>query len=274
MSIATFIPAIWEARLLQHLDNALIARNFFNQDYEGNIRDQGDTVRINQIGNISIFEYKRNQDMTPPETLATAAQDLVIDQAQAFNFQLDDLDRIQARAELMDSAMQRSAYSLAEIEDTFLFNILAAAVPTPNKTPNVTISDPAEMYELLVHLRTIMVKNNVPSAGRRVAVPPEAIALLLKDDRFVGTGGTNAEGTLQSGFVGRAAGFDIYEVNTTPGGNTIIAGHQLASTFAGQIAKTEAYRMEKRFADGLKGLSVYGAKNLIPEALASATIAF
>jgi len=273
MSIQTFIPVIWEARLLQHLDNALVARNFFNQDYEGNITDQGDTVRINQIGNVSIFEYHRNQDMTPPETLATSAQDLIIDQAQAFNFQIDDIDRVQARAELMDSAMQRSAFSLAEVEDTFLFNLLATAVPTPNKVA-VTIASPDEMYELLVQLRTIMVKNNVPSTGRVVAVPPEAVALLLKDDRFVGTGSNGAENRMINGFVGRAAGFDIFEVNTTPGGNTLIAGHQLASTFAGQIVKTEAYRMEKRFADGLKGLSVYGAKTLIPEALASATVTF
>jgi hypothetical protein len=101
---------------------------------------------------------------------------------------------------------------------------------------------------------------------------PDAVALLLKDSRFVGTGGTKAEGTLVSGLVGKAAGFDIFEVNTTPGGNTMIAGHALASTFAGQIVKTEAYRMERRFADGVKGLSVYGAKTLVPNALASAVI--
>ena len=276
MSIATFIPQIWEARLLQHLDNALIARNFFNQDYEGNITDQGDTVRINQIGNVSIFAYNRNTDMTPPETLATSAQDLVIDQAQAFNFQIDDVDRVQARAELMDSAMQRSAFSLAEVEDTYLFNLLAAAVPAANKVtvPGGTITDPSDMYEVLVQLRTIMVKNNVPSAERKLAVPPEAVALLLKDARFVGTGSDGSENRMINGFVGRAAGFDIFEVNTTPGGNTLIAGHKIASTLAGQIAKTEAYRMEKRFADGVKGLSVYGAKTLIPEALASAEITF
>lgn len=273
MAITSFIPTIWSARLLQHLDNALVAKNFFNTDYEGEISDMGDTVRINQIGAINIFNYQRNTDMTAPQELATAAQDLVIDQAQAFNFQIDDVDRVQTRADLMDSAMQRSAFALAEIEDTFLFNLLALAVPVANKV-TATVSDPGEMYETLVQLRTIMVKNNVPSAGRRVAVPPEAVALLLKDDRFVGTGGTNAEGTLQSGLVGRAAGFDIFEVNTTPGGNTLIAGHQLASTFASQIVKTEAYRMEKRFADGVKGLSVYGAKNLIPEAIASAEITF
>lgn len=273
MSIATFIPQIWSARLLAHLDNALVAKNFFNTDYEGEITDQGDTVRINQIGNISIFDYQRNTDMATPETLSTVAQDLIIDQAKAFNFMIDDIDSVQARSDLMDAAMQRSAYSLAEVEDTFLFNTLADAVPTANQV-TTAISSPEEMYELLVQLRTIMVKNNVPATGRVVAVPPEAVGLLLKDDRFVGTGGTNAEGTLLSGFVGRAAGFDIFEVNTVPGGNTIIAGHQLASTFASQIVKTEAYRAEKRFSDGLKGLSVYGSKVLVPEALTSATVTF
>lgn len=273
MAITTFIPQLWEARLLQHLDNALVAKNFFNTDYEGTISDQGDTVRINQIGNINIVDYERNTDMATPETLATSAQDLVIDQAKAFNFQIDDVDAVQARADLMDAAMERSAYALAETEDTFLFNLLATAVPTANQV-TTTITSPEEMYELLVQLRTIMVKNNVPAIGRKVAVPPEAVGLLLKDDRFVGTGGTNAESTLLSGYVGRAAGFDIFEVNTTPGGNTVIAGHALASTFASQIVKTEAYRMEKRFADGVKGLSVYGAKTLIPTALTSATVTF
>ena len=89
MSVATFIPTIWSARLLNHLENALVAKNFFNTDYEGEIRDMGDTVRINQIGNITIFDYERNKDMKPPEDATTAAQDLVIDQGKAFNFQKD-----------------------------------------------------------------------------------------------------------------------------------------------------------------------------------------
>ena len=273
MSIATFIPTVWSARLIQHLDNALIAKSFYNTDYEGEITDMGDTVRINQIGNISIFDYKRNKDIEPPQETSTVAQDLVIDQAKAFNFQIDDVDKVQMRADLMDAAMTRSAFALAEKKDTFLFRRLFDAATGPNKI-NVTVSSPSDIYEVLVKLRTIMVKNNVPAAGRVVALPPEAVALLLKDDRFVGTGGFLAEGQLQAGQVGRAAGFDIFEVNTTPGGNSAVAGHQLASTFASQIVKTEAYRMEKRFADGVKGLDVYGAEVLIPKAVAVATLNF
>ena len=40
----------------------------------------------------------------------------------------------------------------------------------------------------------------------------------------------------------------------------ITAQVETATTYAEQIIKTEGYRMESRFADGVKGLHVYGAK--------------
>ena len=274
MAITTFVPQIWSARLLAHLDNALAARSFFNQDWAGEITDMGDTVRINQIGEVNIFEYSRNQDMAAPEQLNTAAQELVIDHADAFNFQIDDIDQVQSRTALMDSAMQRSAYALADKEDTYLFGLLAAGAAAGNKIASTAITSPEDAFALLVQLRTMLTKANVPNQGRVIGVPPEMVGLLLSDKRFAGSGGANAESNLQNGLIGRAAGFDIFESNTLPGNNTIIAGHSVAATYASQIVKTEAYRMEKRFADGLKGLSVYGAKVLVPEAIATAVVTF
>lgn len=278
MAITTFIPTIWSARLLQHLDDAHVAKNFFNTDYEGEISDMGDTVRINQIGAISIFNYQRNTDMNPPEDVNTVAQDLIIDKGDAFNFQIDDIDRVQARSELMDKAMERSAYALADKMDKYLFKQLADGADTSNKIASLVIDDPDKAFSLLVQLRTILTKANVPSQGRRLAVPPEFIGYLLEDTkRFVAASGTNAEGRLLSGMVGRALGFDIFEVNNLPetaGEFDIVCNHQISATYANQIVKTEAYRMEKRFADGLKGLSVYGSKIIIPKAVATAKVSF
>jgi hypothetical protein len=277
MAITTFIPQLWSARLLMHLDNALVAKNFFNNDYEGEIQDYGDTVKINQIGNVSIFNYIRNVDMTAPEELTTAAQELLIDQAKAFNFQVDDVDAAQMRAPLMDSAMNRAGVALAETEDAYLFGLLADSVSAGNQIGELLITKPDDAFSMLVKLREILTRANVPHAGRKVALSPEILSYILEDSRFTGTGGAFAEGTLLSGLVGRAMGFDVYEVNTLPAADdtqTVIAGHQLGATFASQIVKTEAYRMEKRFADGVKGLSVYGAKVLIPGAYASASVTF
>lgn len=275
MPITSFIPQLWSARLLKHLDNALIAKNFFNNDYEGEIQDYGDTVKINQIGNVSVFNYVRNADMTPPEELSTVAQELVIDQAKAFNFQVDDVDAAQMRAPLMDSAMNRAGVALAETEDTFLFSKLAASVDPGNQIGAMTITTPDEAFSMLVKLREILTKANIPHAGRKVALSPDILSFILEDARFTGTGGAFAESTLLNGLVGRAMGFEVYEVNTLPddsGAQVVIAGHSLGATFASQIVKTEAYRMEKRFADGVKGLSVYGAKVLIGKAYASASV--
>ena len=53
MSIANFIPTIWEARWLAHLDKELVYGNLANRDYEGDIKAAGNIVKINQIGDIA-----------------------------------------------------------------------------------------------------------------------------------------------------------------------------------------------------------------------------
>jgi hypothetical protein len=86
----------------------------------------------------------------------------------------------------------------------------------------------------------------------------------------------DASGTtegLRNGMVGRAAGFDILLSNNVPLISTdfaIIAGTDMAISFAEQINKTEAYRPEAKFADAVKGLTLYGAKLVRPEGLAYA----
>ena len=101
--------------------------------------------------------------------------------------------------------------------------------------------------------------------------------LIEKSDKFQYTEG-NMTQVVRNGQVGRLAGFDVIKANTVPtakgtgAGNPtyykIIAGHSIATTFAEQINDVEGYRMEKRFADAVKGLHLYGAKVVRPEALA------
>ena len=44
MAISTFIPTIWSARLLAHLDKAHVYAKLVNRDYEGEIKNFGDKV--------------------------------------------------------------------------------------------------------------------------------------------------------------------------------------------------------------------------------------
>lgn len=266
MAITTFIPELWSARLLYALDNAHIAANLVNRDYEGLIRQQGDTVHINTIGPVTVDDYTRNTDIDDPEVLTTTEQTLVIDQAKYFNFQVDDVDAAQSAGDLMDAAMARAAYALNDASDAYLLSVIASGADSGNvigSSAAVSLTA-SNVYENIVALRTKLDKANVPTSGRFVVVPPEVYALLLLDDRFVkASDAGTASATLLNGEVGRVAGFTVYMSNNTPYATetwSIPAGVAAATTYAEQIVSTEAYRLEKRFADAVKGLHVYGAK--------------
>lgn len=280
MAITTFIPEVWSARLLAHLDKNLIYANLVNRDYEGDISAYGDTVHINQIGDITVKKYTKNTDIADPDQLDTSEQTLVIDQGDYFNFYVDDVDKAQARTELMDSAMQRASYGLSDATDKYVANLLSGgAVTTGLGTTSSPISiNKDNAYEYIVKLKTALDKANVPSIGRWVVVPPEFEGLMLLDSRFASAGGSKAEQRLINGLVARAAGFDIYISNNVPNTSNakykIIAGTKIACTYADQVLKTEAYRPESKFADAVKGLHVYGGKLTRPETVAVLTANF
>ena len=285
MALTTFIPELWNARLLNALDKAHVFAGLVNREYEGDIKKQGDTVHINTIGEVTIGTYTKDTDFTSgPQALTATDSTLVINQAKYFNFAVDDIDTAQAAGDIMDKAMQRAAYGLADAADKYLADQLAAAITTANGnqvgTTAVALTK-ENVYENIVKMKTILDKANVPTTGRWLVVPPEMVALILQDDRFVKTGGTKAEDTLANGWVARAVGFDIYESNncnsTTASSTTtytVTAGDEGACTYAEQISDTEAYRPEKRFADAVKGLHLYGAKVVDPKRLAGLKCTF
>lgn len=285
MALTSFIPELWNARLLNALDKAHVFAGLVNRDYEGDIKKQGDTVHINTIGAVTIGTYTKDTDFASgPEALTTTDSTLVINQAKYFNFAVDDIDTAQAAGDVMDKAMQRAAYGLADVADKYLADQLAAAITTANGnqvgTTAVALTKD-NVYENVVKMKIILDKANVPTTGRWLVIPPEMVSLILQDDRFVKTGGTMAEDTLANGWVARAAGFDIYESNNCNSATTsstttytITAGDEGACTYAEQISDTEAYRPEKRFADAVKGLHLYGAKVVDPKRLAGLKCTF
>ncbi len=273
MAVTTFIPELWNARLLYALEKAHVATNLVNRNYEGEISNHGDTVHINTIGAITVKSYTKNTDIDAPETLTTTDQTLVIDQAKYFNFQVDDVDKVQAAGELVDTAMGRAAYALADVSDAYLFGVIAAGAAAGNTIGSAAAPvalTASNVYENIVKLKTKLDKANVPNTGRTIVVPPDVHSLLLLDDRFAKSTATAGQEALINGLVGRIAGFDVYmsnNVKTGTGTDTgktpyfeITAQITGATTYAEQIIKTEAYRMESRFADAVKGLHVYGAK--------------
>ena len=282
MAINSFLPTIWSARLLQNLEALLVYAQpgVVNRDYEGEISEVGDRVRINTLGPVTVFPYAKNADMPAVQELTDASQQLIITQADAFNFQIDDIDRRQQQPKVMDQAMRNAARALSDTADQWLAAQMWAQVPAANTQGavggGVAVGygvGETNPYVALLNASRDLDEANVPSAGRWAIVPPWLHGYLLMDQRFVGSGSEAADARGVSGFIGRAAGFDIYKTNNVPfvagpQEYKVLVGTDYATTFADQINSVEAYRPERRFADAIKGMHLYGARVVYPSALA------
>ncbi|KJD38601.1 P22 coat protein - protein 5 domain protein [Paenibacillus polymyxa] len=272
MSVQNFIPTIWSARLNESLKKNLVYGNVVNTDYEGEIKGQGSTVKINSIGAVTIGNYDKVAGIGNPQELDATQKTLVIDQAKYFNFQVDDVDAAQANVNLLDGGIVEASYGLANVVDQYLAGfyteVKAENTIGNDTTPIIPTKDTA--YDLLIDLGVLLDENNVPESERFVVVPAWYYGLLLKDTRF-----TKDPNIIRTGYVGDIDGMTVYKSNNVPntGGAKykIIAGHKSAISFAGQVDSVEAFRPEKQFSDAVKGLQVFGAKCIKPEALAVLT---
>jgi len=273
MSVRNFVPTIWSAKLFQELDKAHILVNLANRDHEGEISGFGDQVKINQVGNITVSNYAPNVTEITPEQLTAAQTILEINQSKYFAFYIDDVDNAQTKPKLMGEAMRKSAYALADTADQLIAGFHSEAHVTVAST-SLAVAGTNALTPLAQAARRLD-EANVPSQGRWIVIPPWFHQRLVLNKILETDGSVSAENAYTNGFVGRAFGFDVYMSNNLSTGVSTteteshysMAGTQRAISFAEQIVKMEAYRPENSFSDAVKGLHVYGAKVIDPNAL-------
>lgn len=288
MSTDKFIPTIWSARILAALEKQLVYTKFFNRDYEGEIRDAGDTVKIGLVGAPTVKKYTKGTDIAAPDDVTATDATLSIDQADYFNIAVDDVDAAQSKINLLESASSQTGYAFGDVTDQYLASLLVTGtggtIGTKAAPKSITDAKPEDAYNLLVDLKVALDRQNCPTMGRICVVPPEFEGFMLKDSRFVAVATNDSNNRLTEGAVYKSAGFEIHVSNNAPhdvkggSGSTtvydVIAGCDQSGTYAEQILNTEAYRPEKSFKDAVKGLHVYGAKVLRPACVYNAKVSF
>lgn len=263
MAITNFISTVWSENLLKQLDKKYIGVLNCSRDYEGEIKNQGSTVKICGVGDVTVSSYTKNTDMSAPETLSDKVRTLKIDQAKYFNFQIDDVDRAQSNPKLMDEAMRVAAAALANTADKYIYSLYADA----DEEITDAAATAAGIVDHIIDLKTKMMKAGVMRGEDIVIeISPEVASLILKAKIDLGTDNSEA---LENGRLGKIAGCALYVSNNiavdSQGYHKCLVRTKRAVAFAEQISEVEAYRPEKRFADAVKGLHLYGAKIVYPE---------
>lgn len=266
MAITNFLPTIWSETLYQQLDREYIGVANCNRDFEGEIKGLGSVVKICGVGNIKLSDYTKNTDMSAPQTLSDTVKELKIDQAKCFNFQIDDIDRAQASPKLMEAAMHNAASALAQEADKRVFSLIS----TTDKIIDTTDPSEEEILNAFLSARKhLYEKNVVNNSDIVIEVSPAVAEILLRAKILLSSDNTEA---LEKGCLGTIAGCKVFVTNSI---YTELEGEYMyyycsmrskrAVAYAEQISDIEAYRPEKRFADAVKGLLLFGISMIYPE---------
>jgi len=263
MAIANFIPELWSTQLITAFRKATVFGQLVNRNYEGDIRNGGDTVKITTPAAITVGAYSGTVSYQTP---TSAQQSLAIDQDIYWAFELDDVDQAQANVNLMQAYMVEAADALAQSVDVNLAGLYTGAGLTQIEL-DVGTSD---FYDIMVLGAQRLDEANVPRAGRWVVMSPRGYADLLQNTNFISA--TDAGATLvREGALGRVAGFDVLVSNNLASAEAnhkeYLYGTNAAITMAEQVINTEALRRDAAFKDAVRGRMVYGRKVIRPSAL-------
>lgn len=292
-----FIPEIWSGKLIENFYDATVLAAISNTDYEGEIRQYGDTVNIRTTPEITIRDYVKGQTLTVENPDKPKIQ-LVIDKGEYFACVEDDVDKVQSDINLMDTWTKDASERMKiKIDQRVLTDILPGIAAT-NKgatageqsasfnlgttgSPLTVTKDGASsttsVVDLLVDLGTVLDEANAPEGDRFVVIPAKMAGLIkkseLKDASLTG----DSMSIVRNGRLGMVDRFTIYvshNLNVSSGKYSIIAGHKMGFTFASQMTNMETIRSESTFGNIVRGLQVYGYKVVKGEALAQAVVQF
>ncbi len=296
----TFIPEIWSGKLVEKFYDATVLGAIANTDYEGEIKNQGDLVKIRSRPTIVITDYEANIDLDVQRP-SEPVQDLLIDRGKYFNLALDDVMEVQADIDQLSiwaedaSEQMKIAVDSQVLDDITDVALGGANIAAENRgltagvisgdldlgvaaTPQFvsgsgagtllgdTAPNAEKIIDFIIKCGQVLDEQNIPESGRFLVIPAWLAARIkrseLKDASLSGDGTS----ILRNGRLGMIDRFTLYLSNLilpaggTPTAYPLLFGTTAALTFAAQFTKLETIRSERSFSNLLRGLQVYGFK--------------
>ena len=253
MAVTNFIQSIWSKKIQDDLELKCKLVDNCLRSYEGDCK-YARTVKILGVGEPTISVYDKGQGITP-EQMSDRGQDLVIDQARAFAFMVDDIDKAQSVPGLAEEYQRKAVHGLAVARDTYVAGLIKAGKNITTATALTEEAVKVAVDKAIVALR----ERNFDEDGVIEITP--AVYNVFKNCLI--TLSTNNPEYIKKGIVGVYDGFNVIMSNNMAKDSTnaycCVRGTK-AIAFAGQINEVEALRSDTYFADIVRGLDTFGAK--------------
>lgn len=304
-----FIPEIWSGKLLEKFYQATILGAIANTDYEGEIKNKGDTVHIRTRPTITIADYESDQDLAIQRPSSNLI-DLSIDQAKYFNLALDDVMEVQSDLDLMSMWAEDASEQMKIAVDTDVLSYMGtttdiAAANRGNTAGAISgdirmgtaasplyiqkasqgtgagdsASNDMSVIDFIVNAGQVLDEQNIPETGRWMSIPAWMAAMIKKSDLKDASLAGDGTSILRNGRLGMIDRFTLYLSNLLPtldsavDTTSVFYGTKAALTFAAQFTKMETIRSERSFSNLLRGLQVYGFRIVNGVAIGRAVVA-
>ena len=267
MAYQNFIPTVWAEGINRELEKSLVFAENCNRQYEGEVKAQGDSVRILGVGKPTITTTtNKNIVLNDAEAVEDTAVTMLIRQIAYFNYKVDDIDKRQAVGGVMEALSKETSLGLADVMDKYIADLAKAEEAVLYSPETVTITE-ANILENVDGVLQKLYENDVkPGSEITLTVPPWFYMMMKRAYEDLDTDNSTM---LKNGKMGTYAGATIKMSNNVAvgaGGSSLIqVKTNKAIAFVNPMTHTEAYRPEKSFSDAVKGFVLFDAKIVRPK---------
>lgn len=192
----------------------------FNNRYEGSPKAGKVKVPVRDT-EVTVADYSKT-DGAGATHGDTAYLDVIVDKDKAVNEIIDGFDAASVPDNLVADRLDSAGYAMAlQIEK----DATACLEEAATAMADTAVLTKDTVYETIVDARTLLSKAGVPNDGRRwLLVSPDTYALVLKSPEFIKASDLG-DAVVQTGAVGKVAGFLVFEDMTLSEGTEFLAGH-------------------------------------------------
>ena len=258
----SFIPTLWSKKLNAKFYQNTMMTELFNTTWEGELKNQGDTVRIRTAPSINISDYEAGSNLQY-EVPTPIFTDMQINKGKYFGVMVNDVLAYQADMDLMNMFTEDAAKQLKiNIENEVFFNsFVTEGTVSANKgatagavsgsynlgtdTTPVDQATPENVLKAILRMASVLDEQNVPESGRWLVLSPYDRHLLMQSNIAQAYFTGDPASTIRTGKIGMLDRFTVYVSNLLPrgaAGKALVSGLTDPAT-GGAVAGAKARRM-------------------------------
>ena len=231
-----FIPQLWSNKLNAKFYANTMLTEICNTSWEGEIKNQGDTINIRTAPSITINDYAGAGTTLTNEVPTPITQAMQINKGKYFSVQVNDVLAHQADMDLMNTFTEDAAKQLKiSIENEVFFNqfvtegavaqnkgatagALSSGYNLGTDVAPIVQTTPANVLTAILHMSSVLDEQNVPEDGRWLVISPFERQLLMQTDIAQAYFTGDSSSIVRTGKIGMLDRFDVYVSNLLPKG--------------------------------------------------------